>query len=85
LFSWSQKYGACPACDGFGAPRAPEEGETHRAEGVPCPACGGTRLRPEARAVRVAGRHIGEVAALTVVEARAWLGTLEGRLPEEVR
>ena len=85
LFSWSQKYGACPECDGFGAPRVEEDGETRRAEGVACRACGGTRLRPEARAVRIGGRHIGEVAALTVVEARAWLGTLEGQLPEEVR
>ncbi len=85
LFSWSQKYGACPECDGFGAPRVEEDGETRRAEGVACRACAGTRLRPEARAVRIADRHIGDVAALTVVEARAWLGTLEGRLPEEVR
>ena len=86
LFSWSQKYGACPACDGFGAPRAPdEEGDGRRAEGVACPSCGGTRLRPEARAVKIAGCHIGEVAALTVVESRAWLGTLEAALPPEVR
>ena len=85
LFSWSQKYGACPECDGFGAPRLEEDGELRRAEGVACPACAGTRLRPEARAVRIAGRHIGEVAALTLREARAWLGTLEGQLPDEVR
>ena len=85
LFSWSQKYGACPECDGFGSPRIEEDGELRRAEGVACPACSGTRLRPEARAVRIAGRHIGEVAALTLREARAWLGTLEGQLPDEVR
>ena len=85
LFSWSQKYGACPECNGFGAPRVEEDGETKRAEGVACRACGGTRLRREALAVRIAGRHIGDVAALTVAEARSWLGTLEGQLPEEVR
>ena len=85
LFSWSQKYGACPECDGFGAPRVEEDDETRRRDGVPCRACAGTRLRPEARAVRIAGRHIGDVAALTVVESRKWLGTLEGQLPEEVR
>ena len=79
LFSWSQKYGACPECDGFGAPRVEEDGETRRAEGVACRACAGTRLRPEARAVEIAGRHIGDVAALTVVEARAWLGDARGR------
>ncbi len=85
LFSWSQKYGACPECEGFGAPKVEEDGEVRRARDRACPACGGTRLRPEARAVKIAGRHIGEVSALTVREIRAWLGTLESVLPEEVR
>jgi excinuclease ABC subunit A len=86
LFSWSQKYGACPECEGFGAPRIEDEdGELRRAEGVPCPACSGTRLRPEARAVRIAGRHIGEVSALDLRELGAWLRALEGQLPDEVR
>ena len=35
--------------------------------------------------MRIAGRHIGEVSALTIRELRAWLATLEGVLPEEVR
>jgi excinuclease ABC subunit A len=86
LFSWSQKYGACPECDGFGTPRVEDEdGGMRRADGEACRACGGTRLRPEARAVRIAGRHIGEIAALTVREVRSWLGTLEDVLPLEVR
>ena len=85
LFSWSQKYGACPDCDGFGAPRVEEDGETRRAREGTCPACGGTRLRPEARAVKIAGRHIGEISALPVREIRGWLKTLESVLPEEVR
>ncbi|MGC2890102.1 MAG: excinuclease ABC subunit UvrA [Candidatus Acidiferrum sp.] len=41
-----------------------------------CPECGGTRLRPEARAVRVAGRSITELTKLTVKEARAFFSTL---------
>ncbi|HSD27907.1 MAG TPA: excinuclease ABC subunit UvrA, partial [Vicinamibacteria bacterium] len=85
LFSWSQKFGACPDCGGFGALRLEDEEGAARREGVACKGCGGTRLRPEARAVRIAGRHIGEVAALSVREARAWLSTLEGVLPPEVR
>jgi excinuclease ABC subunit A len=85
LFSWSQKYGACPECDGFGAPRVEEDGEPRLAVGAVCRACSGTRLRAEARAVRIAGRQIGDVAALTVQEARRWLGSLDGQLPEEVR
>jgi excinuclease ABC subunit A len=42
-----------------------------------CPDCGGTRLRPEARAVRVAGKSITEICKLTVKEARAFFATLE--------
>ena len=43
---------------------------------VPCPACGRTRLNPQARAVRVAGRTIGEVARMTVLEAHAFIQSL---------
>jgi excinuclease ABC subunit A len=41
-----------------------------------CPDCGGTRLRAEARAVRVAGRSITEICKLTVKEARAFFANL---------
>jgi excinuclease ABC subunit A len=41
-----------------------------------CPDCGGTRLRPEARAVRIAGRSITEICKLTVKEARAFFAAL---------
>ena len=41
-----------------------------------CPECGGTRLRPEARAVRVANKSITEICKLTVKEARVFFGTL---------
>jgi len=42
-----------------------------------CPECGGTRLRAEARAVRVAGRSITEICALTVKEARKFFSGLQ--------
>jgi excinuclease ABC subunit A len=42
-----------------------------------CPECGGARLRPEARAVRVAGKSITEICKLTVKEARVFFGTLQ--------
>ncbi len=42
-----------------------------------CPECGGTRLRAEARAVRVAGKSITEICALTVKEARTFFGGLQ--------
>jgi excinuclease ABC subunit A len=41
-----------------------------------CPDCGGTRLRREARDVRVADRTIDQVSALTVREAQGFFGSL---------
>ncbi len=42
----------------------------------PCQACRGTRLRPEALYVKVAGRDIHEISEMTVQEAAAWFGAL---------
>ncbi|MGA2419401.1 MAG: excinuclease ABC subunit UvrA [Candidatus Acidiferrum sp.] len=42
-----------------------------------CLECGGTRLRAEARAVRVAGQTITDICKLTVTEARAFFASLE--------
>jgi excinuclease ABC subunit A len=42
-----------------------------------CPACHGTRLKPEALAVRVAGKTIAEGTALTAADLAAWLGALD--------
>ncbi len=39
----------------------------------PCPTCNGARLRPESRAVRVAGRAIVDVTADTIDSAHAWI------------
>ena len=47
------------------------------AEDERCPTCQGTRLRPEALCVRVAGRSIAEVAAGTVPEVAAFLRAIE--------
>jgi excinuclease ABC subunit A len=43
---------------------------------VACPACGGTRLKPDALAVRVGDRTIAEVARLPVDDVAAWLAGL---------
>ena len=55
----------------------------------PCPTCGGERLRPESRAVRIRGRGIVELSRLTITEAHSWLGALdlkgsEARIAEEL-
>src|SRR5437660_1267989 len=42
-----------------------------------CPACGGARLKPEALAVRIGGKSIAEVAALTAGGVRDWMAGLE--------
>jgi excinuclease ABC subunit A len=44
---------------------------------VPCPACQGTRLKPEILAVTVHGRSIADVASLSIGQANDWLGQLE--------
>ncbi len=41
-----------------------------------CPACEGTRLNPNALAVRIEDRTIAEVAALPIDQLRRWLGGL---------
>ncbi len=38
----------------------------------PCEACGGYRLKPQALAVKVGGKHIGEVGDLSIRSANVW-------------
>jgi excinuclease ABC subunit A len=42
----------------------------------PCPACGGSRLRPESLGLKVGGRNIAEVVRLTIKEAGGFFGAL---------
>ncbi len=44
---------------------------------VPCPACGGARLRPESRAVLVGGTRIEDFCALSARRALEWLEDVE--------
>jgi len=46
----------------------------------PCTACGGTRLRPEAQYVKIAGRDIHQISELTIQDAVEWVDGL--KLPE---
>ena len=43
----------------------------------PCPACKGTRLKPESLAVTVAGRSIAQACALSVTQAGAFFESLQ--------
>jgi excinuclease ABC subunit A len=42
----------------------------------PCEACGGYRLKPQALAVKIAGKHIGEVGDLSIKAANVWFAEL---------
>src|SRR5690348_6833347 len=47
---------------------------------IPCHACNGYRLKPEALCVKIAGLHIGEVADMSVRRAGEWFSELPGHL-----
>ena len=50
----------------------------------PCSECGGYRLKPQALAVRVGGKHIGEITALSIRDANIWFdGLLERLKPKD--
>jgi excinuclease ABC subunit A len=44
---------------------------------IPCPDCGGARLKPEARAVLINGRNVSELADLSIREASAFFDELK--------
>jgi excinuclease ABC subunit A len=84
-FSFNSPYGACPDCEGLGAvePLADEiasaeiDSESQAFGPEPCPACGGSRLRPEARACRLDGLAIHEITALPIDRALQYFTGLE--------
>ncbi len=65
-FSFNSPFGACPTCQGLGVV---DSAESNSDEKVPCPACRGARLGPEALAVRIGGRSIADVSALAVEDS----------------
>ncbi|RJG47225.1 excinuclease ABC subunit UvrA [Mesorhizobium sp. DCY119] len=50
---------------------------------TPCPTCNGFRLKPEALAVKIAGKHIGEVTALSIRKANGWFEDLPASLNDK--
>ncbi|MFP2901787.1 excinuclease ABC subunit A, partial [Corallococcus sp. 4LFB] len=77
-FSFNTKQGRCESCEGTGVqggPSAMAEGET-----APCRTCGGTRLSPVPRAVRLEGARYHEVvqASVTATLARVRTWKLKG-------
>jgi excinuclease ABC subunit A len=55
--------------------------EIERYQGITnCEDCGGYRLKPEALAVKIAKRHIGEITQMSIREADAWYRDLGEQL-----
>jgi len=46
----------------------------------PCGACGGYRLREEALAVKIGGKHVGQIVELSIREALAWIESVPAAL-----
>ncbi len=50
---------------------------------TPCPVCNGHRLKQEALAVKIAGKHIGDIAQLSIRAAAGWFSSLNDELTEK--
>ncbi|UCI17180.1 excinuclease ABC subunit UvrA [Mesorhizobium sp. B2-1-8] len=50
---------------------------------TPCPVCKGYRLKPEALAVKIAGKHIGEVTEQSIRNANKWFTDLPAQLNDK--
>ncbi len=48
-----------------------------------CEACNGYRLKPEALAVKIDGKHIGEISDMSIKHAHAWFARLEDKLTDK--
>jgi len=65
LLSFNSPRGACATCDGLGTIAGHELGS----QPTVCPDCGGSRLRPEARAMFIEGISLPEMLAWNAAEA----------------
>ncbi len=74
LFRYNTALGACPACQGFA--RTMELGISQRHDQL-CARCCGTRLRTEALAVKIDGRDIAALSAMTIRDARSFIRGLD--------
>jgi excinuclease ABC subunit A len=97
-FSYNSPHGWCPDCRGTGLAGEEEEEAAQLPPGTPpaeteerirCASCGGSRLRPEARAVRLEGRPVAEYSAMSVDGASAFFesyapGGREGEIARDV-
>ncbi|AGA64374.1 Excinuclease ABC subunit A [Liberibacter crescens BT-1] len=50
---------------------------------APCSSCNGYRLKPEALAIKIDQKHIGEIANMSIKEAVSWFDTLTEKLTKK--
>lgn len=74
LFSFNSPHGACETCSGLG--------KTDLFLKTVCPDCKGKRLRPEALSIRINGKNIHEVAAMTNADAHAFFEVYEKKMTD---
>ncbi|MBN8521121.1 MAG: excinuclease ABC subunit UvrA [Alphaproteobacteria bacterium] len=48
-----------------------------------CDSCHGARLKPEALAVKIDGKHISEISEMSIEDAQAWFATLHKKLKKQ--
>jgi len=54
-------------------------------DAAPCDDCSGFRLKPEARAVKIDNRHIGEVSRMSIAQAAVWFAAVADTLSPQQR
>jgi len=74
LFSFNSPYGACPACNGLG--------KTDLFLDTICPDCCGKRLKQEALSVKIRGKNIQEVSAMSIEKAYEFFVEYEDKMRE---
>lgn len=99
LFSFNSPKGACKSCGGlgfkggmvnnlgfFGKKLQTEDEDIEEIltqEKEVCPACNGTRLSPEALAVKIKGKNIAEIAEMPITKSKKWADELWNQLDEK--
>ena len=78
LFSFNSSHGACRFCDGLGELEDPDTGSKRT-----CPECGGSRLRPEALAVKIGGLSIWDLVKEPSRKITDILSTLSFEMRDE--
>jgi excinuclease ABC subunit A len=77
LFSFNSPQGACAVCGGTGVASPQSKAGGGAGADRPCAACAGARLRKESLAVKLGGRNIPQVAAMSARQALEFFQTLE--------